>query len=184
MYISQINSTTNFGCAQMLTKTPKLMNRSLLQKTSNLKNLHGPAEKRKAEKWVAGYTTGNSLTAAALAQAGGLEEFLLSGIEVAMAAHILNGIYKFDLSPNLIKIIGTGLTGHYVGKGIFKWLTKTVTWVPLVGNGINAVVAGSTTAALGAALIKTAENMDEARKRGEKMEDIIKKLQEFIKKMG
>ena len=184
MYVSQINPTTNFGRAEILTKTPKLMNRSMLQRASSLKNLDGPAEKKKAEKWVALYTAGNSATAAALAQAGGLEEFLLSGIEVAMAAHILNGIYKFDISPNLLKVIGTGLTGHYVGKSVFKWLSKTVTWVPLVGNGINAVVAGSTTAALGAALIRSAEFMDEAKKRGEKMDEIIKKLLEFIKKMG
>ena len=31
MYISQINPTTNFGCAQMLEKAPKLLEISLLK---------------------------------------------------------------------------------------------------------------------------------------------------------
>ena len=185
MYVSPISTATNFGNnIKPLTKNAKLINRSVLKKTSSLRDLRGYAEREEAKGWVAAYALGNGAAAAALAQAGGLEEVLLSGVEVAMAAHILNGIYNFDLSKNAIKIIGTGIAGHKIGTTTFKWLSKSVTWVPLVGNAVNAAVAGSTTAALGAALIKTAEFMDEQRKKGKSMEEIMKKLQEFIKKMG
>lgn len=163
----------------------KAVNRSLLKGTkSNLKPLAGPEEVRKAKNWVAAYTAGNAGVAAAMAQAPGADEVALAGVEVAMAAHIINGIYKFDLSKNALKIIGTGLVGHKIGSSAFKWLSKSVTWIPLLGNTVNAVVAGSTTAALGAALIKTAEFMDEQRKKGNTMDEIMKKLQEFIKNMG
>ena len=184
MYVSPITTATNFGSAKSLTKTNKLLNRSSLQKVSALNDLRGYAEKEKATNWVAAYSVGNGAAAAALAQAGGLEELLLSGVEVAMAAHILNGIYNFDLSKNALKIIGTGIAGHKIGLSTFKWASKSITWVPLLGNAVNAAIAGSTTAALGAALIKTAEFMDDQRKKGKKMDEIMKKLQEFIKKMG
>ena len=36
MYISQITPTTNFGCAQMLEKAPKLLEISLLKKISRI----------------------------------------------------------------------------------------------------------------------------------------------------
>lgn len=184
MYISPVNYATNFGSTKMLTSSSKLMNRKTLQKVSSLNNLNGYLEKEKARNWVALYSAGNSFAAGTLAQAGGLEEFLLSGVEVLMAAHILNRIYKFDLSKNAIKIIGTGIAGHKIGTSTFKWLSKSITWVPLLGNTVNAVVAGSTTVALGEALIKTAEYMDEQRKKGKEMSEILKKLQEFIKNMG
>ncbi len=184
MYVSPVTSTTNFGYAKPLTKANKLINRSSLQKVSSLNDLRGYAEKEKAKSWVAAYSVGNGAAAATFAQAGGLEELLLSGVEVVMAAHILNGIYDFKLSKNALKIIGTGIAGHKIGLSTFKWASKSVTWIPLVGNALNAVVAGSTTAALGAALIQTAEFMDEQRQKGKTMDEIMKKLQEFIKKLG
>lgn len=183
MYVSPISSVTNFGNSKPLMKTPRLINRNLLQKVSSLENLNGYTEREKAKKWVAAYSFGNGVAAGAMAQAGGLEELLLAGVEVAMAAHIINGIYHFDLSKNALKIIGTGIAGNKIGTTTFKWASKTFTWIPLLGNTVNAAIAGSTTAALGAALIKAAEFMDEQRKKGKDMEEIMKKLKEFIKKM-
>lgn len=158
-------------------QTTKVLNRSLLKNTSSiLKPLMGPKEKRKAQGWVAAYTLGNSAIAAGMAQMPGADEAVLAGVEVAMATHIFNGIYDFKFSKTALKSLAMGVAGHAVGKTTFKLLTKSVSWVPMFGNAVNAVVSGSTTAALGAAIIEMAEDIDKARKRGEKLDEFIKKL--------
>ncbi len=173
MYISQINSTTNFGCAQMLTKTPKLMNRSLLQKTSNLKNLHGPKEIKEAKKMIAIYSGINATTGAIGAQACGAEEIALGANEVTMAMAIINGVYDFSFSKGVIKSILTGIIGNRVGTYVFKGASKFVTWVPFLGNGLNAIIAGVTTAGLGADIIRWCEEKDKERKRNKRIDDIL-----------
>ncbi len=74
--------------------------------------------------------------------------------------------------------LGKQRPGHMVGKTAFKMASKSLTWVPGIGNALNAIVAGSTTAALGASLISLAEDIDKARKRGEKLDEFIKKMEE------
>lgn len=172
------------GCSSTIQK--KTLNRALLKSTSNndLKPLFGPKEVKKAKVWVAGYTAGNSVTAALTAQAPGFDELALTGIEVLMATHIFNGIYDFKLSKTLLKSVAAGVAGHAVGKTTFKMLSKGITWIPVLGNTVNAVVAGGTTAALGAALIDIAEEMDKARKRGEKLDEFIKAMENEDNKKG
>ena len=112
-----------------------------------------------------------------MAQAPGADEVMLAGVEVAMATHILNGIYNFDLSKTLLKTLGTAASGNIVGKSTFKLASKTFTWIPGVGNSLNAIVSGTTTAAIGAALIDKAEEMDRARRNGKKLDDFFKKME-------
>lgn len=176
MDVSAINGL-GFGATINYAKAAKSLNRSALKQTaSGNKALFGPDEVRRARNWVAAYTAGNATIAAATAQAAGAEEFLLAGVEVIMATHILNGIYDFKLSKTALKNIGAGATGHIVGKATFKWMSKGVTWIPIFGNGINALVAGSTTAAIGAFLIDTAEKMEKELKRNKSLDEFIKKL--------
>lgn len=176
MNVSAI-SGTSFGSINY--KTAKPLNRASLKSTKSiLKPLYGPAEKEKAKKWVFGYTIGNAGVAAATAQAPGFDELALAGIEVIMATHIFNGIYDFKFSKTALKSLATGVAGHAVGKTTFKLASKGLTWIPGLGNALNAVVSGGTTAALGAALIELAEEMDQARKRGQKLDEFIKKMEE------
>ena len=164
-------------CAGM--SSPKLMNRKTLKAplSQTLSNLNGPAEKSKAKGWVAAYTAGNASIAAAMAQMPGWDELALTGVEMTMTAHIFNGIYNFNLSKTALKSIATGIAGNVIGKGAFKLATKAVSWIPGIGNAINAVVAGSTTAALGAAIIDSAEDLDKARKNGKRLEDFLNEME-------
>lgn len=169
----------NFGGIVQPAKVAKSLNRSVLkQGQSALSSLNGPAEVRKSKAWVAAYTASNAGIAAAMAQAPGLDECALAGVEVVMATHIFNGIYDFKFSKTVLQSLGMGVAGHAVGKTAFKMASKSLTWIPGVGNALNAVVAGGTTAALGAALISIAEDMDKARKRGEKLDEFIKKMEQ------
>lgn len=97
---------------------------------------------------------------------------------VAMATTIFNGVYYFDFSKTVIKNLLVGIIGNRVGTYAFKGASKLVTWIPGIGNCINAAVAGSTTAALGASIIAMCEDMDKARKRGEALDRFIKKMDE------
>ena len=124
----------------------------------------------------------NAGLAAATAQAPGFDEFVLAGVEVAMATHIFNGIYKFNLSKTLLKSLAMGVAGHAIGKTTFKLASKSVTWIPLLGNSLNAVISGGTTATLGAALIDMAESMDKARIRGKKLDEFIKAMEDEVNK--
>ncbi len=185
-YRMEVNAINNigFGATLQAPLAKRAVNRSLLKAPkSELKALCGPAEVKMAKAAVAAYSTGNAGLAALTAQAPGFDEVALSGVEIGMATYILNGIYKFDLSKNALKIIGTGLAGHKIGTSTFRWLSKTVTWFPLAGNALNAFVAGTTTATLGAALIQAAEFMDKQRKQGKTMDEVLNALQDFIKKM-
>ena len=92
--------------------------------------------------------------------------------------NIFNKIYKFNFSSTILKSLAMGVTGHAVGKTAFKLVSKSITWIPILGNAVNAVISGSTTAALGAAIINAAEKLDDARRRGKKLDEIIKKLGE------
>lgn len=175
----RVSATNNQNfCATKTKLASKVVNRAKLKpSTTNLKPLAGPEEKRKARRWVAAYTAGNATLAAATAQAPGVDELALSGVEVIMATHIFNGIYDFKFSKTILKALAAGVAGHAIGKTTFKLISKAVTWVPVVGNGVNAVVSGTTTAALGASLIEMAEEMDEARRRGKKLDDFIKEME-------
>ena len=176
MNITAINGV-NFCGAIKPTNAKKIVNRKMLVPQANeLKNLYGPVEKKKAKTWVAAYTLGNSGLAALTAQAPGVDELLLSTVEVAMATHIFNGIYNFDFSKTILKALGMGVAGHAIGKTGFRMMTKPATVIPGLGNGLNAAIAGGTTAALGAGLIALAEDMDKARKRGESIDKFIEQM--------
>lgn len=149
-------------------------NRSLLQKTSKLASLNGPQEVKDAKKLVAFYSAENAGVAALAAQFPCADELALSTVEVIMASAIINGVYGFKFSSNVLDCILAGIIGERVGTYSFKAASKLVTWIPGFGNVVNSVVAGGTTAALGAAIIKKCENMDAARKRGEKIDEILK----------
>lgn len=176
MNVSAINGVNFCGGIKPVNAKRMINRKSLVSQTCDLINLYGPKEKRKAKWWVAAYTAGNTGIAGLSAQAGGLEEAALAGVEAVMTAHIFNGIYKFNLSKTLLESLATAIKGHFIGKTTFKLASKSVTWIPGIGNTINAAVAGTTTAALGAYIIDKAEEFDKARIRGEKIDDFIKKM--------
>ncbi len=144
-----------------------------MQKSSQLKSLCGYSEKNKASKWVVAYTAGNAFAAGAMAQLPFFDELALTGIEGLMTMHIMNGIYKFDLSLSMVKSIAAALTAHKAGTTAFKVSSKFLTSIPIIGNSVNAVVAGTTTATLGAIIIKVAEKLDRARKEGKPLDMYI-----------
>lgn len=174
MNISAINGE-NFGVLSRPTK--RIVDRSLLKlQKSNLTNLCGPEEIKKA-KIIVGLTVAeNAGIAAAMAQMPGFDEVALSANEIKMAMEIYNGVYDFDFDKTTIKSLIVGLAGKSVGKFLFKGASKLLTWVPGLGNGLNATVAGGTTAALGAAIISNAEDMLKERQNGKKLDSFFKKL--------
>lgn len=178
MNVTKVKSV-NFGSNLQTLTTKKVLNRSLLKtQKNNLKDLAGPNEVRKARAWVAAYTAGNASIAGLTAQAGGLEEVALSGVEAVMAAHIFNGIYDFKLSKTLLESLATAVKGHFIGKTAYKLASKGLTWIPGLGNALNAIVAGTTTATLGAYLIDKAEEFEKAKKRGMEIDEFIRRMKE------
>ncbi len=178
MNLAVVNNIS-FGANLASCKSSYPANRKLL-KTANskLKPLAGPKEKEEAKKAVLSYIGTNIGTGIVAAQFPVADEIAMAGVEVMMAHHIFNRIYGFDLSKTRLKSIAAGCMGTAVGTGMFKVASKTLTWIPLLGNCLNAAVAGVTTAMLAESLIEIAEQMDTARRRGEKIDEIIKKLEE------
>ena len=175
MYVSQINPTTNFGCAKMLTKTPKLMNRSMLQKASSLKNLDGPAEMKKAEEIISTCASMSGSTAFVGAQCLGGEEVLITAVDMGMAAKIINGVYKFNLTKTAIQSVLTGVRSKLIGSYATKFASKFLTWIPGPGNLINCAIASSTTLLLGKAIVDWCEDEDKKRKIQNEIIKILKK---------
>lgn len=163
--------------ANKIIKPSTALKRANLQPAlNNLKPLAGPEEVEKAKACVAINVAENAAIAAGMAQMPGWDEVALAANEMKMAAEIYNGIYKFNFGKTVIKSIIMGIVGNKVGTSVFKAASKLVTWIPLLGNSINATVSGTTTVALGAAIIANAEEMDKARKRGENLDKFFKKL--------
>lgn len=144
-----------------ITKPPRMINRKLLKPVinNNLKVLEGPKEKSEAQKYVAACSAGNAVIAAATAQLPGIDQVALTGVEIMMARHIFNDIYKLGLSNANIAALGAAVVGNKVGPVA---CSKLLTWIPGFGNAINAAVAGATTGSIGALLIHRAEAMEKA----------------------
>ncbi len=208
MYISQINSTTNFGCAKMLEKAPQLLeisllknknpriclnkkvDRNLLQKNSLLPILHyddyfndvhvsdmsddeyfQPSKDKEAQAKdvVIKATMTNAFTGAAFAQFPGLDEIGLGAADAAMALRIIRGIYGFKFDDTIIKTILLTVRTNVTRKVV----SKTVTWIPLWGNVVNAVTAGYTTKTFGYALVDECERIRKEIERNKKIDDIL-----------
>lgn len=176
MQMMKINSV-RFGAVLKAPTLSKTIDRSLLKgKISNLKPLYGPEEIEKAKGIVAINVAENAALAAGMAQMPGWDEVALSANEIKMAMEIYNGIYDFGFSKTAIKSILTGFIGNKIGSWVFKGASKLFTWIPGIGNGLNATVAGGTTAILGAHIIDHAEEMDKARKNGKRLNDFLDEL--------
>ena len=159
--------------------TKKLINRSVLKsQNSNLKNLCGPEEVKKANRIVALTVAENAALAAAMAQMPFFDKAALAANEIKMAMRIYNEVYGFNFDETNFKSLGTGAAGTCVGIFLFKTASTCLSWIPGLGNGLNAGVAAGTTTALGKAIISSAEKMDKARKYNEKLDNFFKKLEE------
>ena len=208
MYVSQINSTTNFGCAKMLERTPKLLeisllknktpkiclnkkvDRNLLQKTSTLPILHyddyfndvhvsdmsddeyfQPSKDKEAQAKdvVIKATITNAFTGGAFAQFPGLDEIGLSAADAAMALRIVRGIYGFKFDDTVIKTVLLTVRTNVTRKAA----SKLITWTPLLGNIVNAVVAGYSTKTFGYALVDECERIRKELERNKKIDDIL-----------
>lgn len=178
MRVSATNKQNFCAVSKVATLKKNVVNRSALKQTkSNLKSLAGPEEVKKAKIVVAATVAENAAIAAAMSQMPGLDEAALAANETKMAMEIFNGIYKFDFSKTIVTSILTALLGNRIGTSIFKGATKLITWIPGPGNAVNATVSAGTTTALGASVIAIAEDMDRSRRRGQKMDDIIKRIE-------
>ena len=182
MKVKTINRV-NYGATLKAVTPKKMVNRNLLKaSSSNLKPLAGPEEVEKAKAIVASATTANAITSALTAQLPG-ELIILKAVETSMVAGILNGIYDYKLSSSVLKGIGASLLASSAGQELFRLSSKAFTWIPLLGNTLNAVISGSVTAALGTLIIEAAEAADKARRQGKEQAEIIKELRDFIEKM-
>lgn len=198
MYVSPVNST-NFEAKKLMLKKTLLnpedifvnsdklllskftnissketrLNRALLQKTSNLKSLHYSSSSPEAEEAkgvVVGMTMTNAFMGFFSAQFPGLDEVVLSSVEATMGLKIVKGIYGFSFGDAVIKSIMLAVKAHIVG----KIASKSVSWIPGIGNLVNAGVAGYTTKAFGYALIDECERIKREIERGKKIDDILR----------
>ena len=87
---------------------------------------------------------------------------------------------------NVTAINRTGLVGAAIGTKTFDLASKSIfAFFPGIGNAANAIVsgtitasiAGATTAILGNSIIEIAEDMDKARKNGEKLDRFFKEME-------
>ena len=156
----------------------KVLNRANLKNANTkLKSLAGYKEREEAKAIVAYYSGTNIGAGFCSAQMPGGDEVAMAGIELIMAMHIFNKIYKFDLKKSLVQGLITAYWGHKSGTIAFKAASKFLTVIPVFGNAVNGIVGGATTAALGSFLIDKAEELDRARKNGKRLEDFLKEME-------
>lgn len=172
----------------------KMQSKCLLQKTSVLSPLmyddyfndihfhdigddeffQPPDDKESEAKGVViGMTMTNAFVGAATAQFPGADEIALGAVEVAMGLKIIKGVYGFAFDEALIKSILLAVKATVTGKVIAKATSKAVTWIPVIGNIINAGVAGYTTKAFGYALVEECEKIRQELARGKKIDEIL-----------
>lgn len=149
------------------------LSRNTLQKNSTLKSLKYPAQEDEAKGVVIGMTMTNAFVAGACAQFPIADEVALGSVEFLMGMKIIKGIYGFKFSEAMIKSIMMSIKATVVGKVAAKAASKCLTWIPGIGNAINAAVAGYTTKAFGYALIKECERIQAELDRGKKIDDIL-----------
>ena len=103
--------------------------------------------------------SGTSATiAAAMAQMPGFDEAALAANDVAMAIAICK-IYDLSITKSIVTTVIAPLMGNTMGTAIFgKIVSKGFTWVPVLGNGLNAAVAGSVTEVIGHGIIGKCES--------------------------
>lgn len=154
------------------------LERCLLQKESNLSDLKfddyyydddSMSKEDEAKGVVIGMTMTNAFIGFVSAQVPFGDEVVLSSVEAAMGLKIVKGIYGFKFGDAVIKSIMLAVKAHIVG----KVLSKSVSWIPGIGNFINAGVAGYTTKAFGYALVDECERIQSELDRGKKIDDIL-----------
>lgn len=154
------------------------LERCLLQKESNLSDLKfddyyydddSMSKEDEAKGVVIGMTMTNAFIGFVSAQVPFGDEVVLSSVEAAMGLKIVKGIYGFKFGDAVIKSIMLAVKAHIVG----KVLSKSVSWIPGIGNLINAGVAGYTTKAFGYALVDECERIQSELDRGKKIDDIL-----------
>ena len=149
--------------------------RCLLQKHSTLPDLKyddysdSTSKEDEAKGVVIGMTMTNAFVGFFSAQFPGADEIALSSIEAAMGLKIVKGIYGFSFGDAIIKSIMLAVKAHIVG----KIASKAISWIPGIGNIVNAGVAGYTTKAFGYALVDECERIQRELDRGKKIDDIL-----------
>jgi uncharacterized protein (DUF697 family) len=113
----------------------------------------GPHEKSKARDIVHKYAIYSGTIGLATAQAPGFDTVALSFNDGTMLSEIAD-IYKLNnKEANIATFIGASAS-HYVGVQLF---TKTISWLPGLGNAVNCAVAATVTEALGHSFIAFCE---------------------------
>ena len=178
--IPQINKSFNKGKEL---NTDIKIKRCFLQKKSQLQDLkyddysydgyyyddNEMSKEEEAKGVVIGMTMTNAFIGFVSAQVPFGDEVALSAVETTMGIKIVKGIYGFKFGDAIIKSIMLAIKAQIVG----KVLSKTVSWIPVFGNFINAGVAGYTTKAFGYALVDECERIQKELDRGKKIDDIL-----------
>lgn len=116
------------------------------------------SRKSDAQGVVHTFSLTSASIAAAMAQMPGFDEVALAANDVGMAVAICK-IYDLPLKTTVAKSLIAPIMGNSMGTAIFgKIISKGFTWIPLVGNGLNAGVAGSVTELIGHSIIKMCES--------------------------
>ena len=100
--------------------------REKLSDNSILPDLNGPAEKKKAERWLALMTLGNAGIATVTAQAPTAGSWILTSVEAAYAMHIFNNIYKFNIDETLFKTLLVTYVAKSLGTKLFSETSRHI----------------------------------------------------------
>lgn len=116
------------------------------------------SQQAEARGIVHAFSANAAVLAAAMAQAPGFDEAALAANDALMAVAICK-VYGLSLQKSAVKAVLASIMGNQIGTAIFTRIAiKPWSWIPVVGNGLNAGVAGTVTEAIGHGIVAKCES--------------------------
>lgn len=161
-----------------------VFDRSKLEDVSELSNLNGPEEVKRAKKVVKVCALLNTGIAGFTAKSAIISSIALAGVETYMINTILNEIYGMDLKKSMSEALERALYASICGTSLTRNVSNLFLGkIPLFGNAYCAAIGGAITKKFGDNVIKYAEKIEKENYYAKSREEQEKLILETIKEI-